>query len=156
MSDVASAFLSTPVDNSAFRPLKRFSILTVWRLKRPLYGFRDSPRSWQIRLTQVLKRLNLSQMRSGPCAFTGRDSSGHVNLIVMAYVDDLVVSGESSSVLRFFQELQKTFSLKRIDYLTPDHPVEVLGRIIKKRRSNQITMEFSQKFIDNLLGLFKI
>ena len=36
----------------------------------------------------------------------------------MAYVDDLVVSGESSSVQKFFQETQKTFSLKRIGYLT--------------------------------------
>ena len=54
------------------------------------------------------------------------------------------------------QEIQKTFSLKHIGFLTPDHPVEFLGRIIKKRRSGQITMEFSQKFIDNLLSLFKI
>ena len=107
-------------------------------------------------MTQVLKRMNLSQMKSDPGAFTGVDASGHVNLVVMAYVDDLVVSGESSSVQRFFQEIQKTFSLKHIDYLTPDHPIEFLGRVIKKRRSGQFTMEFSQKFIDNLLGLFKV
>ena len=30
------------------------------------------------------------------------------------------------------------------------------GGVIKKRRSGQITMEFSQKFIDNLLGFFKV
>ena len=89
----------------------------VWRLKRQLYGLRDSPRSWQIHLTQVLKRTHLSQMRSDPCAFTGCDSSANVNLIVMTYVDDLVVSRESASVL---QEIQKTFSLKHIDYLTPE------------------------------------
>ena len=49
-----------------------------------------------------------------------------------AYVDDLVVSGESASVERFFQEIQKTFSLKHIDYLTPDHSVQL---VIKKRGS---------------------
>ena len=50
----------------------------------------------------------------------------------MAYVDDLVVSGESLSVQKFSQEIQKVFSLKHIDYLTSEHPVEFLGRVIKK------------------------
>ena len=66
----------------------------------------------------------------------------------MVYVDDLIVSGESFSAQRFFQEIQNVFSLKQIDYLTSKHPVEFLDRIIKKRRSAQITMEFSPTFID--------
>ena len=33
----------------------------------------------------------------------------------MAYVDDMVISGESSSVQKFFQEMQKVFSLKNVD-----------------------------------------
>ena len=129
---------------------------TVWRLKRQLYGLRDSPRSWQAHLNQVLKSLNLSQMKSDPCTFTGMDSQGHLNLMVMAYVDDLIVSGEAQAVQTFIQEIQKTFSLKHVDYLTPDNPVEFLGRIIKVKKSGQITMEFPQKLIDNLLGLFEV
>ena len=49
--------------------------------------------------------------------------------------------------------LQET--LKHMDYLTPNRPVEFHGRTIKKKSSGQNSMEFSQKFIDNLLGLFK-
>ena len=45
--------------------------------------------------------MNLSKMKSGPCAFARFDALGHVNLIVMAKVDDLVVSGESASGQRF-------------------------------------------------------
>ena len=162
MSDVASAFLIIPVDDSkglidVQAPQEiQYPEPTVWRLKRQLLGLRDSPKSWQIHLAQVLKRMNLSQMKPDPCLFTGFGDSSHVNLIVMAYVDDLVVSGESSAVQRFFQETQKNFSLKHIDYLTPDHAVDFLGRIVKKRRSGLITMEFSQKFIDNLLGMLKV
>ena len=76
MSDVASAFLNTPVDDSkGFTYVQapqeiQYPEPTVWRLKRQLYGLRDSPRSWQIHLTQVLKRLNLSQIRSDPCALS--------------------------------------------------------------------------------------
>ena len=58
---------------------------------------------------------------------------------------------------RFFQKIQKTFSLEHIDYLTPDHPVEFLDRVIKKRRSGQITMQFLPKFIKlTCLACFKI
>ena len=34
---------------------------TVWKLRRQLYGLRDSPRSWQIHLTQVL-------LKDGSCS----------------------------------------------------------------------------------------
>ena len=60
MSDVESAFLNTPVDDSkgfiyVQAPQEtQYPEPTVWRLKRQ-YGLRDSPRSWQIHLTQVLK-----------------------------------------------------------------------------------------------------
>ena len=126
------------------------------RLKRQLYGLTDSPRSWQVHLNQVLKSLNLSQMKSDPCTFTGVDSKGHLNLMVMAYVDDLIVSGEAQAVQTFIQEIQKTFNLKHVDYLTVNSPVEFLGRVIKVKRSGQITMEFPQKLIDNWLGLFDV
>ena len=97
ISDVASTFLNTPVDEAkeltfveAPRVI-RYPEPTVWRLKHQLYSLTDSPRSWQMRLTQVLQSIS--------------DPSGNVNLIVTANVDDLVISGESSSVLKFFQEL---------------------------------------------------
>ena len=142
VSDVASALLNTPIDESKgfihvqAPPEIQYPEPTVWRLKRQLYGLRDSPRSWQIHLNQVLKSLNLSQMKSDPCTFTGVDSKGHLNLMVMAYVDDLIVSGEAQAVQTFIQEIQKTFSLKHVDYLTTDSPVEFLGRIIKVK--NQV------------------
>ena len=132
---------------------------TVWRLKRQLYGLRDSPRSWQVHLTQVLKNLNLSQMKSDPCTFTGLDSSSHINLIVMAYVDDLVITGEDHAVQKFIQDTQETFSLKHVEHLTPDHPVEFLGRIIKVKKSGQTYDGVSSKAhrqFTVLLSLFKV
>ena len=160
MSDVALAFLNTPTDDSkglVFAQVPQeiqYPEPKVSRLKPQLHSLRDSPTSWQIHLTQILERTHLSQMQSHPHPFTGCDSSGNVSLIVMPYVDDLVDSGESSSVQSCFQEIQMTFSLKHIDYLSPDHLWSSSARVIKKRRSSQTTMEFSQKFIDNLLGLF--
>ena len=45
----------------------------------------------------------------------------------MAYVDDLVIAGEDHAVQKFIQNIQETFSLKHAEYLTPDHPNQVLG-----------------------------
>ena len=88
VSDVASAFLNMPIDGSKgfihvqAPPEIQYPEPTVWRLKRQLYDLRDSPRSWQVHLNHVLKSLNLSQMKSDPCTFTGLDSSCHLNLMV--------------------------------------------------------------------------
>ena len=116
VSDVASAFLNTPIDGSKgfihvqAPPEIQYPEPTVWRLKRQLYGLRDSPRSWQVwqvHLNQVLKSLDLSQMKSDPCTFTGMDSKGHLNLMVMAYVDDLIVSGEAQAVQTFIRRFRR-------------------------------------------------
>ena len=73
VSDVASAFLNTPIDGSKGFILvqesaeSQYPEPTVWRLKRQLYDLRDSLRSRQVHLNQVLKNLNLSQMKSDLC-----------------------------------------------------------------------------------------
>ena len=67
-----------------------------------------------------------------------------------------LVTRESKSAQHFFGELQKVFALKPIDYLIHDHPMELLGRVLKKRQNGQTTMEFPQKCIDKLLRLFEI
>ena len=86
VSDAASAFLTTPVDDSkgfvyVHAPQEiQYPDPTVWRLKRQLCGLWDSPRSWhwwQVHLTQVLRCLNLSQMRSDPCAPPIRSCQPH-------------------------------------------------------------------------------
>ena len=69
---------------------------------------------WSQRFTEIMassfesssQSLNLSQMKSDPCTFTGLDSSGHLNLMVMAYVDDLVIAGEAHVVQKFIHDIQ--------------------------------------------------
>ena len=101
---------------------------TVWRLKRQLYGLRDSPRSWQVHLNQVLKSPNLSQMKSDPCTFIGRNSEGSLNLMVMAYVDDLVVAGEAHSVQAFIQESRFSKSQRKTRFSVKKRCIQNSGQ----------------------------
>ena len=162
VSDIASAFLSNPVDPSkstifvqAPRELQ-YSEPTVWRLKRQLYGLRDAPKSWQAHLSQITVKKGVTQMKSDSRAFLKEDQNGHVELAVMAYVDDLVISGSAQMVRDFIMMIQEGLTLKHVNFLTSDNPVEFLGRTIKRLKNGNITMEFSQKFIDELLKIFEV
>ena len=150
VSDIASAFLNTPVDPSkspifvqAPRELQ-CSEPTVWRLKRQLYGLRDH-------FSQIMIKKGMTQMKSDSCTFLRRDQNGHVQLAVMAYVDDLVISGSAQMV-----KIQEEFTLKHVKFLTSENSVEFLGRTIKRLKNGNITMEFSQKFVDEVLKIFEV
>ena len=162
LSDFASAFLNTPVDPSkspifvqAPRELQ-YSEPNVWRLKRQLYGLRDAPKSWQAHFSQIMVNKGMTQMKSDSCAFLKKDQNGHVQLAVMAYVDDLVISGSAHMVTDFIMMIQEEFTLKHVNFLTSENPVEFLGRTIKRLKNGNITMDFSQKFIDELLKIFEV
>ena len=95
-------------------------------------------------------------MKSDSCTFLKKDQDGHVQLVVMAYVDDLVISGSAQMVKDFIVSIQEEFTLKHVNFLTSENPVEFLGRSIKRLKNGNITMEFSQKFIDDLLKIFEV
>ena len=165
VSDIASAFLNTPVDPSkppiyvqAPREIQ-YSEPTIWRLKRQLYGLRDAPKSWQAHFSQIMIKKGMTQMKSDSCTFLKKDQDGHVQLVVMAYVDDLVISGSAQMVKDFIVSIQEEFTLKHVKLPISSRqrtPVEFLGRSIKRLKNGNITMEFSQNFIDDLHKIFEV
>ena len=56
----------------------------------------------------------------------------------------------------FIVSIQEEFTLKHVNFLTSENPIEFLGRSIKRLKNGNITMEFSQKFIDELLKIFEV
>ena len=69
---------------------------------------------------------------------------------------DLVISGSAQMVKDFIVMIQEEFTLKHVNFLTSENSVEFLGRTIKRLKNGNITMEFSQKFIDELLKIFEV
>ena len=59
-------------------------------------------------------------------------------------------------VKEFISTVQEEFTLKHVNFLTSANPVEFLGRTIKRLKNGNITMEFSQKFIDEMLKIFTV
>ena len=73
-------------------------------------------------------------------------SHGHVQLAVMAYADDLVIAGNAQTVTEFVSVIHEELTLKHVDVLTSEHPVEFVGMQNHHNRLNNrnITMEFSE------------
>ena len=57
----------------------------ICRLKRSLYGFNQSPRCWNQRFTEFLKKFNLKATVADPCVFTS--PGNNEKLILAIYID---------------------------------------------------------------------
>ena len=60
----------------------------VCKLKKSLYGLKQSPCCWNYTLDTQLKSMGFTQTKSDPCTYisTGEES------IIAAYVDDILVA----------------------------------------------------------------
>ena len=78
------------VDSSG-RPL-------VWRLLRPLYGLKQSPRQWNVKLHKTLKDLGFVRLGSDSCLYLLVRGDSVVFLLL--HVDDLAMAHNSASLSR--------------------------------------------------------
>lgn len=59
-----------------------------WRLKKSLYGLKQSPRVWNQILHQYLKSIGMIQSRADPCVYYRLDQNKQLILALHVYVDD--------------------------------------------------------------------
>ena len=96
----------------------------IFKLSKALYGLRQAPRAWNTKLDQILKGLGLSRC-SKECSVY-RKQEGKLVLIVATYVDDLFVTGSSTSAIKEFKEaMTKQFEMSDLGLLTYYLGIEV-------------------------------
>ena len=61
----------------------------VLKLKKSLYGLKQSPRCWNEKFCHYLKQRGFTESGADPCIFT-RDRKGRLEIIAV-YVDDLIL-----------------------------------------------------------------
>lgn len=115
--DVKTAFLNGDLNETVFmeQPIG-FNDGTdrICRLKKSLYGLKQSSRCWNLKFCKFIKLFGFIQCKSDPCVFVSRKNE---NLTIMAiHVDDgLVVGdnlGEIQSVIKYLNE---QFEVKEMD-----------------------------------------
>jgi hypothetical protein len=111
--DVKSAFLNSDLKEEVYVhqppgftiPCKEGKVLC---LRKALYGLRQAPRAWNIKLDSMLKGMSFGQ--SPYEAVIYRRGNGGNTLLVGVYVDDLVIIGtKDAEVTTFKEEMKATF-----------------------------------------------
>ncbi|XP_021748580.1 uncharacterized protein LOC110714381 [Chenopodium quinoa] len=88
----------------------------VCRLRKSLYGLKQAPRCWFAKLTTALKKYGFVQSYPDYSLFTY--TKGFIQLNVLVYVDDLIVSGNNSNAIKLFKHYLSTcFHMKDLGVL---------------------------------------
>jgi transposase InsO family protein len=122
----------------------------VCKLKRGLYGLKQSGRLWYERLGTALEGMGFKRLQSDPSVYVWMNDT--TRIVIPVFVDDLTLVSDSKLELdRVKKELAKIFKLKDLGQTT-----SLLGVEVKYDRS-QRTLRLSQKqYIREILERFQM
>ena len=96
----------------------------VLRLKKALYGLKQAPRAWYFKLHSCLISLGFIQSNYEQSLYLKRSNAN--TLIVSVYVDDLIVTGSSSTGIEIFKvEMTQEFDMSNLGSLSSYLGIEV-------------------------------
>ena len=118
--DVSTAFLNGTLEEEVYMKqpegfVKKGEEHLVCKLKKSIYGLKQSPRCWNTALDSHLKSIGLTQSQTDPCLYTGKEGE---RILVAVYVDDILVATKTSKTMdRIKNCLAKKFNMKDLGNL---------------------------------------
>ncbi|GJR00745.1 ribonuclease H-like domain, reverse transcriptase, RNA-dependent DNA polymerase [Tanacetum coccineum] len=108
--DVKSAFLHGELKEEVYvtQPegfVQQGNSGKVYKLIKALYGLRQAPRAWNVKLDQTLKSLDFKKCNLEQAVYTRRSKTS--TLIVGVYVDDLIITGTPRKEIDAFKSQMK-------------------------------------------------
>lgn len=89
----------------------------VCKLKKSLYGLKQSPRAWFDKFTRAVKKFGYDQCQTDHTMFVKHSSSGK-KAILIVYVDDIILTGDhDEEILKLKRFLAKEFEIKDLGNL---------------------------------------
>lgn len=147
--DVKNAFLHGELEEEIYMEVppgygKDLAANTVCKLKRALYGLKQSPRAWFGRFARAMIGMGYRQSQGDHTLFIKHSSSGGVTALLV-YVDDIIVTGnEEKEKQHLSQCLAKEFEIKALGRLKYFLGIEVA-------HSQQGIFISQQKYVTDLL-----
>ena len=151
--DVTTAFLNATLSEDIYvtLPAEIFqrSSGKVHKLKRALYGLKQSPRAWQKEFSSTLSRFGFIATEKDPCLYV-LISDGTLRAILGVHVDDglLGADGEEllDNIIKFLESVYKlTFSMEPNCYLALEAEWHRNEQTVVLRQSEYIA-KLAQKF----------
>ena len=119
--DVHTAFLNGVLQEEVYmkQPIgyeKEGEERLVCRLRKSIYGLKQSSRCWNAALDSHLRKTGFSQSNSDPCIYA---SGGDDPFYIGVYVDDLILAGKDKAKMkRVKEELSSEFDIKDLGKLS--------------------------------------
>lgn len=96
----------------------------VYKLKKALYGLRQAPRAWYAKLSSYLEKLGFVKCPYEPAVYVRKEHDEM--LIVAVYVDDLLITGSSKTMINKFKaEMNQRFQMNDLGRLSYYLGIEV-------------------------------
>ena len=118
----------------------------LWKLRKAMYGLKQSPRMWQQHFASVAASLGFERLKSDSNLYFHPERRCYM----LCYVDDLLIFGDKKTTEFLFSELQKQLCLRSEGVLEPGTSISFLGRCIT-RREDSIEMSMPTSYIDKML-----
>ncbi|XP_057495256.1 retrovirus-related Pol polyprotein from transposon TNT 1-94 isoform X3 [Actinidia eriantha] len=116
----------------------------VCKLKKSLYGLKQSPRAWFERFTQAMLKYGFKQSQGDHTLFIRHSSHGKLTALIV-YVDDIVLTGDDVEEMQLLKEyLAREFEIKDLGNLKYFLGIEVA-------RSSQGIFISQRKYVLDLL-----
>ena len=108
-------------------------------IPKPLYGTRDSPLRWFVKLSKVLIQSGLRQLKSDICMYSKIDSLGRICGFLIAHVDDLLYTG-ATEFLSLIKRIVSQFRVGETQVLTENESLTFTGLDIQKGPSKSLVL----------------
>jgi len=121
----------------------------VCRLKKSLYGLKQSPRQWYKRFDSFMLQNGYKRGKYDCCVYLHTFDDGHI-IILMLYVDDMLIACRDTSKINKLKEiLSSEFDMKDLGAAK-----KILGMEIKRDRDNMRLYLSQSKYIGKVLEKF--
>ncbi|KAI8424616.1 hypothetical protein MSG28_003049 [Choristoneura fumiferana] len=153
--DVTTAFLNGFLEETIYMQIPEGFVGgntdgKVLKLKRAIYGLKQSSRAWYRRVDDCLVQSGYIKSKLEPCLYV--NSSNGLKTIIALYVDDFFLfSNDEQETKRIKQELSSQFKLKDLGQVK-----QCLGMNVNIDKQNNVITLDQESYIDQLLHRFNM
>ena len=147
--DVKAAYLNAPIDCDVYvkQPegyVKGEQNGLVLKLKKSLYGLKQSGRNWNNTLDTFLKEEGFQRSLNDPCFYTRSD-----NVYLVHWVDDIIIAAKSCILKSVKTSLKKRFEMKDLGEVSYFLGIEF------ETETNRLSM-CQSRYISKILTRFRM
>jgi hypothetical protein len=117
----------------------------VCRLRKTLYGLKQSGREWNLELNSRLTNIGFRRLKSDPCTYIRESADG--TEIITVWVDDLLLFSDHASLMNQLKEQLKSI----LDVTDLGEPKKIVGIEITRDRQNRSVQLSQTKYIESIL-----